>query len=86
MKVKSKVKTYLFLIQHAPAVRSGPAGQSQGIFLSNPCHDEGMSTKHCNTGSKHYPTAAQSNLANQTVKSKNSNTSDMKILNVLGKA
>lgn len=85
MKLKRKVKIYLFLIQHVTAVRSGPAGQSQGIFLSNPCHDEGMSKKHCHNGSKHYPAAAQSSLASHTEKSK-SNVPDMKILNVLGKA
>lgn len=67
-------------------MRSGPAGQSQGIFLLNPCNYEGMSTKHCHTGSKHYPTAAQSSLASQVVKSKNSNTPNTKILSVLGKA
>lgn len=86
MKLKSKEKIYSFLIKHVTAVRSGPAGQSQGIFLLNPCHDEGMSTKRCHTGSKHYPCAAPSSLAGHTVQSKNSSIPDMKILNVLGKA
>lgn len=85
MKLKSKVKVYSFLIHHVTAVRCGPAGQSQSIFLLNPCHDEGIPTKHCHIGSKHYPTAAQSSLAGHIVKS-NSNIPDMKNLNLLGKA
>lgn len=90
MKLKSKVKVYSFLIHHVTAVRCGPAGQSQSIFLLNfslksSCHDEGIPTKHCHIGSKHYPTAAQSSLAGHIVKS-NSNIADMKNLNLLGKA
>lgn len=86
MKLKSKVKIWLFVIQLVTVVRSGPAGQSQDSYLSNPHRDEGISMKRCHDGSKHYPTAAQFSLANHTLKSKNSNTPDIHILNVLGKA
>jgi len=85
MKLKSEVKIWLFIVQLVTIMRSGPEGQSQGIYLSNPHRDEGISMKHCHTGSKHYPTAALFSLAGHILKSKNSNTADVYILNVLGK-
>lgn len=86
MKLKSEVKIWQFVIQLVTVVRSGPAGQSQDIYLSNPHCDEGISMKHCHTASEHYPTAAQFSLASHTLKSKNSNTPDKRILNMLTKA
>lgn len=86
MKLKSKAKMWPFVIQLVKVVRSGPGGQSQDIYLSNPDRDEGISMEHCHTGSKCYPAAAQFGLASHTLKSKNSITPDKHILNVLGKA
>lgn len=80
------MKMWLSIIQLVTVVISGPAEQSQDIYLSNPHRDEGTSKKHRHAGPKYYPTAAHFSLVHHILKSKNSNAPDIQILNVLEKA